>query len=261
MTCWNDALNAAASTADESVGAVVISLDWADAPAHDAVSLVDGKGVAALVGECVRSMLPGAHLAMWVRASSVDAGGLALRLAGLEIRDTIATAHEGVISYWVLCRKPLGRASVVESTLARGTGGINIGATRVSAAATAQSADREGTGESASSVPEGRFSPNLLLDSRAVTEMDRQAPRAGAGGPASGPTFSGESKSQSMAGRFLGMGDRPAAFHSDSGGASRFFPLVSEGAQGVFGSEWVERLITTPAAPTLVLSAGPSTSM
>jgi DNA modification methylase len=56
-----------------------------------------------------------------------------------------------------------------------------------------------------------------------VRLLDEQSGPTGARGPASGPTYSGEHKSGSMAGRFLGMGDKPAVFHGDEGGASRFF--------------------------------------
>lgn len=53
--------------------------------------------------------------------------------------------------------------------------------------------------------------------------LDAQSGPAGAAAPASGPTHEGFSKSSSMAGSFNGMGDQPAKFHADSGGASRFF--------------------------------------
>jgi DNA modification methylase len=56
-----------------------------------------------------------------------------------------------------------------------------------------------------------------------VPELDKQSGPAGAQAPASGPSYSGPSKSNSMAGAFKGNGDAIPAFHADKGGASRFF--------------------------------------
>ena len=56
-----------------------------------------------------------------------------------------------------------------------------------------------------------------------VAALDEQSGSVGAAAPASGPTYSGPSKSGSMAGAFKGNGDKPATFHADKGGASRFF--------------------------------------
>jgi site-specific DNA-methyltransferase (adenine-specific) len=53
--------------------------------------------------------------------------------------------------------------------------------------------------------------------------LDQQSGPAGASAPASGPSYSGPSKSGSMAGAFKGNGDAIPAFHDDKGGASRFF--------------------------------------
>lgn len=56
-----------------------------------------------------------------------------------------------------------------------------------------------------------------------VADIDQQSGEAGANGPASGPQYSGASKSRSMAGAFRGRGDETPPFHGDRGGASRFF--------------------------------------
>lgn len=59
-----------------------------------------------------------------------------------------------------------------------------------------------------------------------VAELDAQSGKVGAAAPASGPTYTGPSKSGSMAGAFKGNGDNPPAFHNDTGGASRFFTVT-----------------------------------
>jgi site-specific DNA-methyltransferase (adenine-specific) len=69
----------------------------------------------------------------------------------------------------------------------------------------------------------GRWPANVILDESQAAELDAQSGKVGAAAPASGPSYSGASKSNSMAGAFNGMGDKPATFHNDSGGASRFF--------------------------------------
>lgn len=59
-----------------------------------------------------------------------------------------------------------------------------------------------------------------------VAALDRQSGPAGAAAPASGPTYSGPSKSNCMAGAFNGNGDKTPVFHADKGGASRFFTVT-----------------------------------
>jgi site-specific DNA-methyltransferase (adenine-specific) len=90
---------------------------------------------------------------------------------------------------------------------------------------------------------------------------------AGAGGQASGPTHSGQSKSGSMAGSFKGMGDKPAAFHGDQGSAARFFYSAKAGPLDRLGSahptvkpvdlmRWLCRLICPPGGHLLDPFAG-----
>lgn len=256
MSIWNEAVAEAKMAHDATLGAVVIGLNWDGLDYDDVAEFVAASPVTEVARECHRALLPGAHATLWVPGCVNDKAGLALRLAGFEIRDMVAVAHGDDISYWILARKRLAGSSVVENTLEHGTGGINIGATRVGAVRTPAArlgANGPSAGEILASV-DGRFAPNVLLDSNAAAEMNRQAPSAGAGGPASGPTFVGASKSNSMAGHFNGMGGRSPAFHSDSGGAARFFPRVEDDGHGVFGLDWISDLVRTPSAPMLALT-------
>lgn len=93
--------------------------------------------------ECLRVLKPGGHLAAFAGARTVDLMGLSIRLAGLEIRDSIdwvfgsgmpkskqhlKPAHEPI----VLARKPLA-GTVAATILAHGTGGLNIDGCRTAA--------------------------------------------------------------------------------------------------------------------------------
>lgn len=59
-----------------------------------------------------------------------------------------------------------------------------------------------------------------------VAKMDAQSGSAGAGGPASGATF-GKWGTQGILGTAKGENMGPAKFYADSGGASRFFPILN----------------------------------
>jgi hypothetical protein len=260
MMSWQDALHAAQQVDDASHGSAVVALEWDEDAPLGVEALFDSHILAQITTECHRALLPGAHIALWVPGAKNDIAGIALRLAGFEIRDSVATVSQGDVWYWLIGRKQLP-GTVIEAALEYGTGGINIGATRIGSEKVTINRFDNGAkqfggakGEPFESVEsQGRFSPNVLLDADSVAEVDEQAPSAGAGGPASGPTHSGSHKSNSMAGKFNGMGDKPATFHADSGGASRFFPHVGR-VNGVPGAEWILRLVATPSAPALVLS-------
>lgn len=150
-------------------------------------------------------------------------------------------AHEPI----VVARKPL-EGTVVDNVLAHGVGGLNIDATRVGYLDGEVNFDRkqrqqhsdgsvEGAFGAASLIgteiptynPAGRWPANVILDEDAGRELDQQSGSVGAKAPASGPTYSGPSKSGSMEGAFKGLGDTPPTFYGDEGGASRFFYRVS----------------------------------
>lgn len=66
-------------------------------------------------------------------------------------------------------------------------------------------------------------------DNCPIALINEQSGEVGAAAPASGPTYSGHHKSGSMAGAFKGMGDQPAVFHADTGGAARMYPNMEWG--------------------------------
>jgi site-specific DNA-methyltransferase (adenine-specific) len=152
-------------------------------------------------------------------------------------------SHEPI----VVARKPINQ-TVADNVIQYGTGAINIDDTRVGNQGGC--VDAGPTGRSGKSVTAygdglngrvsktidglGRFPANTLLTHNhdcdttctlncPIELLDQQSGPAGAAAPASGPSYSGPSKSGSMAGAFKGNGDAIPAFHDDKGGASRFF--------------------------------------
>ena len=107
--------------------------------------------------ECLRVLKPGGHLLAFAGSRTADLMGLAIRLAGFEMRDSLAwiygsgfpkshdvgkstgaeqwegwgtalkPAHEPII----MARKPLAEKTVARNVLAHGTGAINVDACRV----------------------------------------------------------------------------------------------------------------------------------
>jgi DNA modification methylase len=157
-------------------------------------------------------------------------------------------SHEPI----VVARKPL-TGTVAANVLAHGTGALNIDGCRVGADGGARRGPDDigddaatnavfGKGLGlANAAPRvaglGRWPANTVLthaagcangcvDGCPVAELDQQSGKVGAAAPASGPTYSGPSKSGSMAGAFKGNGATPPAFHNDQGGASRFFTVT-----------------------------------
>lgn len=243
MSGWGAALEDLRSRESGSFGSAVIDVEWdLEAPSLAVPPAALGEmPMVRVAKECARVLLPGSVVALRVPSRLVDIAGLALRLAGFEFRDSIAVLDDEQPSYWIIARAALD-GTLPANVLKHGTGVLNVRDTRIAAAG--------GASAGKTATPGGRFTPNVILSPAAAIEMDRQAPVAGAGGPASGPTFSGASKSNSMAGHFSGMGDRSPSFHADSGGASRFFPTVDTNA-----SDWIGVLIGVPAAPTLNVPA------
>ena len=196
---------------------------------------------------------PGAHVAVRASPTQLPDSGLALRLAGFEIRDTIAHVVGDRIVWWILARKPLD-GTVAANVLAHGVGGLNIDASRVPSDAPIPS--HHGTSgaagvtmgkyrdyvpgsETAASVENvqtaGRFPANVLLDEHAAAEMDKQS-----GVSTSVRSERGDGKRGDTAayGEYGTLEDTTRG-HADSGGASRFFPLLDEdGAEN-----WIRRLI------------------
>ena len=196
---------------------------------------------------------PGAHVAVRASPAQIPDSGLALRLAGFEIRDTIAHIVGDRIVWWILARKPLD-GTVAGNVLAHGVGGLNIDACRVgSDGGTAAINFGETRGEmygggkgkptnEIGKIGKGRFPANVLLDEHAAAEMDEQS------GVLKGRV--GMTKHGSGTNSVYGTYERSAQSLvsdgvEDTGGASRFFPLLDEdGAEN-----WIRRLIDPDQSP------------
>ena len=138
--------------------------------------------------------------------------------------DGWGTALKPAIEPIILARKPLD-GTVAQNVLAHGVGGLNIDASRVGSEVRHNPpvGDLSSIGSSCSApkgegvIVSGRFPANVLLDEHAAKEMDKQS-----GVSVSAPrTPSGTAGSGSATG--FSRGSETSA-HSDSGGASRFFP-------------------------------------
>ena len=206
--------------------------------------------------------------------------------------DGWGTALKPAIEPIILARKPLD-GTVANNVLAHGVGGLNIDACRVGSEARLNSpAGTLGNGVNMSgglaqagrepTVAAGRFPANVLLDEHAAKEMDKQ----------SGWSPSNARKRKKPKGKkgdpseFLGSLKGTGAGYevSDSGGASRFFPVFKYQAKApkkerpvieredgtkiqhptvkpVALMEWLVELITPPGGVVLDPFAGSGTTL
>ena len=209
------------------------------------------------------------------------------------------TALKPAIEPIILARKPLD-GTVANNVLAHGVGGLNIDASRVgTSGGGTHCGNRDSNGKclghgdagksqsgatfhaDESSAPAGRFPANVLLDEHAAAEMDKQ----------SGVSVSrraimavkGSNGTDGLYGDFS-TSDRKEMGHSDSGGASRFFPVFKYQAKApkkerpvieredgtkiqhptvkpVALMEWLVSLITPPNGVVLDPFAGTGTTL
>ena len=144
--------------------------------------------------------------------------------------DGWGTALKPAIEPIILARKPLD-GTVANNVLAHGVGGLNIDACRVgSDGGTAAVNFGETRGamygggkgkptNEVSDIGKGRFPANVLLDEHAAKEMDEQSGvSVSKAGGRSGTHFSAGNEG-------VPTPDRPRGGHTDSGGASRYFPV------------------------------------
>ncbi len=240
----------------------------------------------ALWREVARVMKPGTHLVAFAGTRTQDLMGLALRIAGLELRDVLAwmygsgfpkslnlgggmgTALKPAYEPAILARKPL-IGTVAANVQAHGTGGINIDACRLGESAEwSYPNGRGGQGwhgkeslaaniRTPMSATKGRWPANVVLDEVAAAMLDKQTgdsvsrigkPRAGAKGEGWGMSKTG-------------------AEYADSGGASRFFYTSKAGREDreledgtrsthptvkpVDLMRWLVRLVTPPGGVVL----------
>ena len=191
---------------------------------------------------------PGAHVAVRTSPTQLPDSGIALRLAGFEIRDTIAHVVGDRIVWWILARKPLD-GTVANNVLNHGVGGLNIDASRVAtdagddvlrqraASVVGDTSAPFGKGAAMAGVATsaGRFPANVLLDEHAAAEMDKQS-----GVSVSRKIDGSKARPKVDTVAYGNYGTCPTIRgHEDSGGASRFFPVLNEdGAEN-----WIRRLI------------------
>src|SRR5699024_6061964 len=210
--------------------------------------------------------------------------------------DGWGTALKPAIEPIILARKPLD-GTVAGNVLAHGVGGLNIDACRVEAGDLEelqknwdrmQSANQgiasEGLGQIDLSdrKPAGRFPANVLLDEHAAKEMDEQS----VGTRAEKPSKSGNRgvRNQGATWKPFHVENEDIPAYSDSGGASRFFPVFKYQAKApkrerpvieredgtkiqhptvkpVALMEWLVELITPPGGVVLDPFAGSGTTL
>ena len=198
------------------------------------------------------------------------------------------TALKPAIEPIILARKPLV-GTVAQNVLEHGVGGLNIDASRVStdedtsrtpsvvgdtSAPMGRGIAMGGSGHSA-----GRFPANVLLDEHAAKEMDKQS------GVSASTQRTGKrsGKSKDILGDFVGQ-ENVTMGHTDSGGASRFFPVFKYQAKApkkerpvieredgtkiqhptvkpVALMEWLVTLVTPPNGVVLDPFAGSGTTL
>ena len=247
--------------------------------------------------ECLRVLKPGGHLLAFAGSRTHDLMGLAVRLAGFEIRDSIAwlhaqgfpkaksqlkPAHEPII----LARKP-PKGSIAANVLEHGTGALNIDACRIGSTVETWPKTRARpnntrdmhhnyTGGGSHTVetgqaPAGRWPANVVLDESQAAELDRQSGTRKSSGVYEGDGSRNEGhRSTSFAG-----GHRPNAMYADTGGASRFFyvakapkserPVVDGTAHPTVKPlalmRWLVRMVTPPGGTVLDPFAGSGTTL
>ena len=219
------------------------------------------SGDSEYVARSFDDLRPGAHVAVRASPTQLPDSGLALRLAGFEIRDTIAHIVGDRIVWWILARKPLD-GTVAQNVLEHGVGGLNIDASRVESEPRrienyaskgregmmshgfAGGAGHSGRERTARIEHAGRFPANVLLDEHAAKEMDEQSGWQKDGTAVNRNKYNEAYKPHSVYGEYRN-GERPDITYGGGGGASRFFPLLDEdGAEN-----WIRRLIDPDQSP------------
>lgn len=139
----------------------------------------------------------------------------------------------------IVAQKPL-RGTIATNALRYGTGGMHVDACRIErggagevrkSTRTGHDENRkyghglgDGDGEPIAMDARGGYPTNVIMGEGAAAELDTSVTgrRFGGSAPASGPTFDGPNESVAH-GRRNGMNGRPAAFHGEVDGPSRFF--------------------------------------
>lgn len=209
--------------------------------------------------ECLRVLKPGGHMVVFAGSRTHDLMGLSIRLAGFEIRDSMAwlygsgfpkshnvgkstgderyaghgTALKPAFEPIVLARKPLAEKTVARNVLAHGTGAINVDACRIAGdmsggnwvgTQTAPIGYHGGTAGSGyqGQQPSGRWPANVLLDQHAAAWVDEQSGHQKDGVAVNRNRDPEAVKHASIYGMYRN-GTRDDIGYGGGGGASRFF--------------------------------------
>lgn len=211
----------------------------------------------ALWDECLRVLKPGGHLLSFFGSRTQDIGALAIRLAGFEIRDSIAwlygsgfpkslnltenwqgwgTALKPALEPIVVARKPITEGTIAANVNKWGTGALNINGSRIGRAegdnssagnrtATFGTQDTQSGGDGSGGWEQnssGRWPANIILDKYTAELLDEQSGQVGNGWKKNygKEDYTGR---QYAGGSFGGGGYSGTNTYADSGGASRFF--------------------------------------
>jgi DNA modification methylase len=211
----------------------------------------------ALWDQCLRVLKPGGHLLSFFGSRTQDIGALAIRLAGFEIRDSIAwlygsgfpkslnlsgewqgwgTALKPALEPIVVARKPITEGTIAANVNKWGTGALNIDESRIGRAegdnssagnrtATFGTQDTQSGGDGSGGWEQnlgGRWPANIILDPYTAELLDDQSGQVGNGWKKNygKDDYVGR---QYAGGSFGGGGYSGTNTYADSGGASRFF--------------------------------------
>ena len=304
-----DCLDVLAGMADNSIDAIVtdppyglglMGKEWDDLP----------PGLP-WAQECLRVLKPGGHMLAFGASRTWHRLTVAVEDAGFEIRDSIAwlngsgfpkslnlTDDAGERTGWgtalkpafepiVVARKPL-IGTVTANVHTFGTGALNIDGCRVETrnagpGATLQSSVNGQRGPMAGPMgpinydgSKGRWPTNVILDGSQADALDAQSGILTSG---ANPTRRGTDKDRSVLGAFAGQADANPQRGTDTGGASRFFPIFRYQAKapkserpkvdGVTHTtvkplalmRWMVRLVTPPGGTVLDTFAGSGTTL
>ena len=208
--------------------------------------------------------------------------------------DGWGTALKPAIEPIILARKPLD-GTVANNVLAHGVGGLNIDACRVpsdeitgwggaGAGGGTWNSENMGLGKDGDARPvQGRFPANVLLDEHAAKEMDKQSGHIPPSRRVAKRDYIYENTGEFL-NNFASYSKGRVLGHSDSGGASRFFPVFKYQAKAPKKErpvieredgtkiqhptvkpltllEWLVELITPPGGVVLDPFAGSGTTL
>ena len=201
--------------------------------------------------ECMRVLKPGGHMAVFAGARTQDLIGLSIRLAGFEIRESVAWIHSSGFARgqdlgkelgeewegWsyalkpshepiIIARKPLV-GGVRENVKQFSVGAINIASARVANgrypanvvldSCAAEAVDKQGGYGISRRADRGKVSGILIMDGCASVEELRHLAALGAKTPSGCDARKTLQRWESQESKIRGV--------DDEGGASRFFPV------------------------------------